>query len=630
MSAAPAIATAPAPLLSICMIVKNEEQNLARALASAAGLDAELLVVDTGSTDGTVEVALRAGARVVHFPWVDDFSAARNFGLASARGRWLLVLDADEELSGDLRARIGAILEASEAGAVRIPVSNVDDRGALRMRAPSVRIVRSGRGFAYEGRVHESLEPSLGRAAAAIEDADLAIIHHGYTQTEDARKQRHERNMRLVLAAHEAAPNEPRHWHYLGLQHAIVGEHEAAARWFERVIAERPDHELAGWSASQLASIRLAERAIGAAWEAARAGTGAGLGRVASLLTLGEITLRDGDTLAALECASALAKLPAQRVSGDCERRREATTVLQARAMAAGGNARQAYGVLVRAAKAQPSDAGLADELVKMGERLDTSGRANVTAAKDAQGAKAVIAAGIGTFVRWRAFAHAVQLGESQGVTNEYLAQALWRVGRVEEARALLASFGETAAAQLLICALEPGEESATDEAALAMALGWMPRAAGAAVECVAAGRRVPHELGWLVLRWMEVAIAFRSDAVAERLARSLPAAASESRATHALLCYEGGEPMAALTIALSYAEEPDAWEVIGLVAHDSGDMAAAAAMLSRRARAGDVSVRVALRGASALVAVGDRLGAERLMDLGRSSRPHAVSLRRR
>jgi tetratricopeptide (TPR) repeat protein len=622
-----------APLLSVCMIVKNEEANLARALASAAGLDAELVVVDTGSTDGTVEVALRAGARVLHFPWIDDFSAARNFAFAAARGRWLLVLDADEELSAELRARVSGVLEQSAAGAIRVPVSNVDERGGLRMRAPSVRIVRGGRGYAYEGRVHEQIETSLTRAGGAIEDAELPLVHHGYTPAEDARKQRPERNMRLLVAAQEAAPSDPRHWHYLGLQHAIAGDHEAAALWFERMLAEHPEHELAGWSASQLASIRLSERALGAAWEAARRGGEARLGRVPSLLSLGEITLRDGDARAALACAAALAKLPAQ-VVGDCERRREATTILHARATAAeaeaeGGNARPAYGVLVRAVKKQPEDAGLADALVKMAERLDASGRANVTAAKDASGARSVIAAGMGTFVRRRAFAHALTLGEAQDVRNEYFAQALWRCGRVEEAREVLVSFGESAAAQLLVCALEVGEHGGEDARAMERALAWMPPKAAEAASHVVARRRVPQELAWLVLSWMEAAIGLRSDAVAERLALSLPGTASESRATHALLRYEGGEPMDALRIALTCAEEPDACEVIGLVAHESGDMAASAAMLSRRARAGDVSVRLALRGSAALRALGDRAAAERLLELGRASRPHAPSLHR-
>ncbi len=618
--------SAAAPLLSICMIVKDEEQNLARALASAAGLDAELVVVDTGSTDGTVLVAERAGARVLHFPWVDDFSAARNFGLASARGRWLLVLDADEELTEELRARIAGVLGGTRAGALRVPVASLDDRGALRMSAPIVRIVRNGRGYAFEGRVHESVERSVIAGGAAIDEADLPITHHGYTSAEDTRKQRHERNMRLLVGAHEAAPRDARHWHYLGLEHAIAGDHERAARWFERVIAEPSEHELAGWSASQLAAIRLSERALGAAWEASK--LGGGVGRVAALFTQGEVALRDGDALAALDCASALAKIP-DGVAGDCGRRREATAILHARATAAGGQVRQAYGALVRAVKKGPDDAGLADELVKMGERLDASGRANVTAAREASGARAVIAAGIGTFVRRREFSHAVQLGESQGVTNEYFAYALARVGRVAEARSLFASFGESAAALLLVSALEVGGVGVEEEM-LGEALCAMPARAREAAPHVVAGRRVPRELGWLVLSWLEVAVAFRSDGAAERLARSLPGAREEAQAMHALLLYEGGEPMAALRLALGCAAEPDACEVMGLVAHENGDMAAAAAMLMRRAHAGDVSVRVALRGSSALQATGDRAGAERLMVMGRESRPHSIALRRR
>ena len=489
------------------------------------------------------------------------------------------------------------------------------------MRAPSTRIVRSGRNYAYEGRVHECIEDSVTRAGAEIEDAELPITHHGYTPTEDLRKQRHERNMRLVVATHEAAPSDPRHWHYLGLQHALAGDHEAAARWFERMLAERPDHELASWSASQLASIRLAERARAAAWDAARFGTRGGLGRVASLLTLGETTLRDGDARAALDCVSALVELPAD-VAGDCERRGEATLVLQARATEASGKTRQAYALLLRAAKRSREDALLADELVKMAERIDTSGRANVTAAKDTRGAKAVIAAGMGTLVRRRAFPHAVQLGETHGVTNEYFAHALTRVGRIGEARELLGSFGETAATHLLLTALEDD-----DEACVARALATMPPKAAEAASDVLARRPVPQALGWLVLAWLEVAIAFRADAVADRLARSLPGTPAEALATYALLRYEGGEPLAALRVALGCAEEPDAWEVIGLVAHEKGDMGASAMMLSRRARAGDASVRVVLRGSAALRMLGDAAGAERLMDVGRASRPHAMAL---
>ncbi|HNU71315.1 MAG TPA: glycosyltransferase family 2 protein, partial [Thermodesulfobacteriota bacterium] len=85
-------------MLSVCLIVCNEEKNLARALRSVAAVADEIVVTDTGSTDLTVEIAREYGARVSFFPWCDDFSAARNYSLDQARGDWIFSLDADEEL----------------------------------------------------------------------------------------------------------------------------------------------------------------------------------------------------------------------------------------------------------------------------------------------------------------------------------------------------------------------------------------------------------------------------------------------------------------------------------------------------------------------------------------------------
>jgi glycosyltransferase involved in cell wall biosynthesis len=87
------------PLLSLCMIVKNEKENLARCLASTKAYVDEMIVVDTGSHDGTPEIALNYGAKVSYFEWCDDFAAARNYSISQASGEWILVLDADEELA---------------------------------------------------------------------------------------------------------------------------------------------------------------------------------------------------------------------------------------------------------------------------------------------------------------------------------------------------------------------------------------------------------------------------------------------------------------------------------------------------------------------------------------------------
>lgn len=92
--------------LSICMIVKNEQRCLERCLKSLTPLreqiSCEVIVTDTGSTDNTVEIAEKYADKILHFKWCDDFSAARNVGLEEAKGEWILVLDADEELAEDI------------------------------------------------------------------------------------------------------------------------------------------------------------------------------------------------------------------------------------------------------------------------------------------------------------------------------------------------------------------------------------------------------------------------------------------------------------------------------------------------------------------------------------------------
>ena len=98
MSDSPPNTTLMEPSLSVCLIARNEESSLPRALASVHGLAGEIIVADTGSTDRTRSIAEDFGAVVSDFPWCDDFSAARNFAVGQARGDWILWLDADEEL----------------------------------------------------------------------------------------------------------------------------------------------------------------------------------------------------------------------------------------------------------------------------------------------------------------------------------------------------------------------------------------------------------------------------------------------------------------------------------------------------------------------------------------------------
>src|SRR5580693_6539987 len=101
--------------LSLCMIVKNEERNLAKCLDSVQGLSNEIIIVDTGSTDATPSMAAGYGAAVIPFDFtVVDFAAARNQAIAHARGRWILMLDADEALAPESPPQIEKLIAQAE------------------------------------------------------------------------------------------------------------------------------------------------------------------------------------------------------------------------------------------------------------------------------------------------------------------------------------------------------------------------------------------------------------------------------------------------------------------------------------------------------------------------------------
>src|ERR1700743_622324 len=118
-------------MLSVCFITRNEEKNLPRALASVRGIADEVIVADTGSTDRTGQLAKEPGPVVCHFPWCDDFSAARNAAISHAHGDWILWLDADEELLPESFDELRASLERKDAHAYFIPFQDLKQADRL-------------------------------------------------------------------------------------------------------------------------------------------------------------------------------------------------------------------------------------------------------------------------------------------------------------------------------------------------------------------------------------------------------------------------------------------------------------------------------------------------------------------
>jgi glycosyltransferase involved in cell wall biosynthesis len=200
---APALITVAEPLLpgaSLCMIVRNEERHLPDCLASVRDTFDDAVVVDTGSTDGTRQVAQRFGARVFDFPWVDSFAAARNECLRHARHKWILWLDADDRIDDENRGRLKQLLHAlgEERDAYALKVRSALDATATAFRLlDQVRVFRNLPEIRWDYRIHEQILPAVNRAGGGVRWADVVIDHVGY-QDAGARKSKLERNLRLL------------------------------------------------------------------------------------------------------------------------------------------------------------------------------------------------------------------------------------------------------------------------------------------------------------------------------------------------------------------------------------------------------------------------------------------------
>ena len=233
--------TLPAPArsrLSVCLIVKDEEQSLPQALESVAEIAHQVIVVDTGSTDRTVEIATAAGAEVHHFEWCDDFAAARNFALEHARGDWVLVLDADEIFPAESIAALQNDLARENCLGYRLPLVNIIQTETGQTETADglchvPRLFRNAPGLHFVGRVHEQVYSSvLLRQADWAMDSGIgtATLHHfGYDPKVKLERDKVKRNLHLLkLAEAEQAKPEPAFLMCYALDLFNDGQFEAA------------------------------------------------------------------------------------------------------------------------------------------------------------------------------------------------------------------------------------------------------------------------------------------------------------------------------------------------------------------------------------------------------------------
>ena len=220
------------PTISLCMIVKNEEENLPRCLDSAREVVDEIVIVDTGSTDRTVEIAESYGARVFNHSWEGSFSKARNYSLKYATCDWILILDADEELDKEDVPKLKKITKNTEFKIVSFIIKNKYKDSTQEGHTQMVRLYKNFNGVHYNGIVHNAIQYSGECLYSSI-----TIIHHGYNLSEEKMDEKFLRTSTLLKKQIETDPHNPVPHMYLGVSYMDRYKFENAIKYSKTAIS---------------------------------------------------------------------------------------------------------------------------------------------------------------------------------------------------------------------------------------------------------------------------------------------------------------------------------------------------------------------------------------------------------
>jgi Flp pilus assembly protein TadD len=229
-----------APTLGFSMIVKNGAATLRNCLASVHDVVSELIVGDTGSSDGSQEIAREFEARVIDIAWESDFAAARNAALSQCATDWVLTLDADEELDSEAPAELLRLTNKPKFGGYAVPVRNYlplrhgnvngnraqpnDGRSKTNIDAPSyaehlvVRLFRRHPAITYQGCVHETIAPQILAAGFTLGRSTFCVHHSGYLAAPQQYADKAEFYLHLLRRKVQLEPRSPLAWLELARQ----------------------------------------------------------------------------------------------------------------------------------------------------------------------------------------------------------------------------------------------------------------------------------------------------------------------------------------------------------------------------------------------------------------------------
>lgn len=231
-------------MISACIITKNEADNLTKCLTALKRTGVEIVVVDTGSTDSSREVAKEYADITATFEWCDDFAAARNYAADIATNNMILVIDSDEVINNTDINKLQDITNINIGRIGRITIENVYTRQDTEFRERElISRLYDRTKFRYKGRIHEQLVP-LDANVVKTYNAPVLVDHIGYDGSKDFRKNKTLRNIRLLKCTLEEEGPDPYIYYQLGKSYYMQENYGQAVEYFEQTFTFDLDPKL--------------------------------------------------------------------------------------------------------------------------------------------------------------------------------------------------------------------------------------------------------------------------------------------------------------------------------------------------------------------------------------------------
>ena len=230
------------PILSLCMIVRDNARTIVACLESVRQWVDEIIVVDTGSLDETPQLCRQLGAKVYSFPWIDDFSAARNESLKHATGQWIFWMDSDDTMPAECGRKLREMVRRAHKERVLGYIMQVHCPGPEGVAAGEITVVdhvklfRNLPDLRFEGRIHEQIIPAIRRLGGEIGWTDIFVVHSGYDHSPEAKERKRKRDLRLLQLELQERPDHPFALFNLGMTYNDMEEHEQAVGYFRRCL----------------------------------------------------------------------------------------------------------------------------------------------------------------------------------------------------------------------------------------------------------------------------------------------------------------------------------------------------------------------------------------------------------